>query len=413
MPAKRRMVLFDWVSGGHHPLYLRRFAEALEPYFRVVLAAPEESVRELADLPVEAISLGDPRPTPPSMRSASWALRGIAATEVARLASIAASTRADHIVHVYADAILPRLLTSPRLPAPLTIVLFYPRAHYPSMYRTELSARDRVLAGAKERFVDLWRRRSDSNAVLSLDEEAVKRWARRRGVPAHWLPEPPVATLSNDETPCWTSRSGCIVYGALAERKGIDLLSQAVTIATGPLHVTLAGWTSPDFRSQLELYASAMRESGAKVDLRDRSHTEVEGLRILAASKCAVLPYPRHDGMSRVLVEAAAVGTPVIVHDRGLLGHLVRRHRLGIAVDCGDPWALRASILDLTDDASRTNPYGEALARFSARFSRPRFQRALLEAFAEAPSRVSHPRLSQGRRGFARLRSPSSGSRLR
>jgi glycosyltransferase involved in cell wall biosynthesis len=413
VPMQRRIVLFDWVAGGHHPLYLRRFAEALEPFFHVVVAAPQESIRELADLRAELVSLGDARPTPPPGRSASWALRGVATTEVARLASISADVRADHIVHVYADAILPRLVTSPGFPAPLTVVLFYPRAHYPALYRTKLSGRDRVLAGAKERMVDLWRRRSDSNAVLSLDEEAVNRWARRRGVPAHWLPEPPVATLSNDELPEWKSRSGCVVYGALAERKGIDLLSRAVTSASAQLHVTLAGWTSPDFRSRLEQYAADMRASGATVDLRARSHSELEGLGVLAASKCVVLPYPRHDGMSRVLVEAAAVGTPVIVHDRGLLGHLVRRHRLGVAVDCTDPGALGAAIVELTTNRSTTNGYGDALTRFAARFSKRRFERALLDTFARAPTGVSGPGLWQSRRRLLLSRSTFSGAWLR
>jgi glycosyltransferase involved in cell wall biosynthesis len=413
MPIRRRIVLFDWVSGGHHPLYLRCFAEALEPSFDVFLAAPEESIRELADLGVELISLGDARPAPPPMRSASWALRGLAAAEVARMASTAASVRADHLVHVYADAILPRLVISRRLPVPLTIVLFYSRAHYPSVFRTHLSSRDRLLAGAKERLVDAWRRRSDSNAVLSLDEEAVKRWAPRRGAPALWLPEPPVAELGEQEPRARTNRSGCIVYGALAERKGIDLLTRAVTLATTPLHVTLAGWTSPEFRPQIEQYASAMRASGATVDLQARSHSELEGLRALAAAKCAVLPYPCHDGMSRVLLEAATVGTPVIVHDRGLLGHLVRRYRLGIAVDCTDPRALRDAILDLTRTSSRADDYVTALARFSARFSRPRFERALLDVFAETHSKVGDARRKQSPRGLPRVGSAWSGARPR
>jgi glycosyltransferase involved in cell wall biosynthesis len=410
---QRRILLYDWVAGGHHPLYLRRFADALEPYFRVIVAAPDESIRELADLRAGFVSLGDSRPTPPPGRSASWALRGVAGTEVARLASISADVRADHILHVYSDAILARLVRSTRLPAPLTIVLFYPRAHYPSVYQTALSGRDRVLVGAKERLVGVWRHRADSNAVLSLDEEAVKRWAHRRGAPAHWLPEPPVATLADAELPTWENRSGCVVYGALAERKGIDLLARALTSGAGRLDVTLAGSTSPDFRIRLEEYASQMRAAGAEVDLRPRSHSELEGLRVLAAAKCAVLPYPRHDGMSRVLVEAASVGTPVIVHDRALLAHLVRRHRLGIAVDCTDAEALRAAITTLTSSAATKSGYADALARFASRFSKSRFERALLDVFAPPSCRASRPAVPQSRPRRNRRGSTGSGVELR
>jgi glycosyltransferase involved in cell wall biosynthesis len=81
--------------------------------------------------------------------------------------------------------------------------------------------------------------------------------------------------------------------------------------------------------------------------------------------------------MSRVLVEACSVGTPVIAHDFGLLGHLVRRHRLGLAVDCTDPNALREAVLLLTE-AERSVSYTEHIARFAARFELERFRDALL-----------------------------------
>ena len=102
------------------------------------------------------------------------------------------------------------------------------------------------------------------------------------------------------------------------------------------------------------------------MDVRARSHTEVEGLAVLGAARCAVLPYPRHAGMSRVLVESAATGTPVVAHDWGLLGHLVRTHGLGVTVDSSDAAALRTAVLSLSEtDAQRR--YAHALARFAAR----------------------------------------------
>jgi hypothetical protein len=69
---------------------------------------------------------------------------------------------------------------------------------------------------------------------------------------------------------------------------------------------------------------------GARVELRPRLHSEVEGLRALASARCALLPYHRHSGMSRVLLEACSAGTPVIADNFGLLGYLVRTHGPGI-----------------------------------------------------------------------------------
>lgn len=380
-------MLFDWGAGGHHEVYLRRFAEALQPAFEVVVVIPDRAASELADMRMEIVRLGHARPAPRSGRSASWALRSVMATEIELLSRAAKRTCADHVVHMYADVAMPRLLFSRRLPAPLTVVLFYPRAHYPSLYETPLAARDRLRARVKESIVHGWRRRVDANAVLMLDPGAARIWARKRGAPVHWLPEPPIAVLPK-ESRRGAIRSGCILYGALAERKGIDLLTRALTLDRTPLRLTLAGRAYPDFLPKLEEYVVQMRRAGVTVDLRARRHTELDGLRALAEAQCALLPYPRHDGMSRVLVEAVSVGTPVIVHDRGLLGHLVRRHGLGLAVDCTDAEALRDAVLSFATE-NRAADYAGALARFAARFSPACFEQALLAPFGAGPPGVA------------------------
>jgi glycosyltransferase involved in cell wall biosynthesis len=175
-------------------------------------------------------------------------------------------------------------------------------------------------------------------------------------------------------------RRGCIVYGALAERKGIDLLAAAVTAAPISLEIVIAGEAEGSFLPRLNELVHQMRRAGATVDVRARRHGEIEGLRALAGAKCAVLPYPAHDGMSRVLVEAASVGTPVVVHDRGLLGYLVRRYGLGYAVECRDTTAVRQAILELTEGNVAAG-YRDNLARFASRFSTDAFQRALADVF--------------------------------
>jgi glycosyltransferase involved in cell wall biosynthesis len=383
----QRILLFDWVSGGHHVGYLRRIAEVLAGRFEVVLAVPDEVVAEVSDLPGRVISLGPPRPAQVGRTTAGWAFQGVLGREVRAMAAAAELARTDHIIHTYADAVLPRLTRSPRLRVPLTIVLFTPRAHYPAAFGTHLTQMEHLRANVKEIALRAWRRRSDAHAVLTLDEEAARRWGSQSGAPAYWLPEPPVPIFDPDDFKPHIPRRGCILYGALGERKGIDLLVRAVTLAPNSLEITLAGEAAASFLLKLDAYATAMRTSGASVDVRQYRHTELEGLRALATARCAVLPYPRHDGMSRVLLEAASVGTPVIAHDRGLLGHLVRRHELGVAVDCTDPLALRTAILKLTDAESIPARFADSLARFSARFVRERFAQACLAPFSiEGPA---------------------------
>lgn len=368
----RRVALFDWSTGGHRPIYVRRFVEALDGSAEIVLAFPQETLDAVGHLGVETISLGDARP---AFGRRPLRRRVVFPEEVKRLRSVA--VEADQTVHLAADHALFRLARTAPLPSPLTIVLYHLRAHYGALYGTPLPLSDRVIARLKDRAFQRWRLRPDAHSILTLDEAAARRCANSDAAPVFWLPEPPVATLPASRWP--SERNGCVLYGALAPRKGIDLLAAALSSKPTGVRLTLAGVVDPpDYFPELERLASDMAEAGVDVDLRPRQHSEVEGLEVLASASCVVLPYRRHAGMSRVLVEACSVGTPVIADRFGLLGHLVRTHDLGVVVDSTDAAALRGAILDLTD-SQRAASYSNALARFAERFTPDRFREALLQ----------------------------------
>jgi hypothetical protein len=372
-----KILLFDWTPGGHHALYLRRLAEALCGEATVVVAAPESARRSLADLPAAFLSLGEPRPSVDLSKPLSPQHRALAEQELDLLVRVVADVGADHVLHPYGDPIIRRLVDRPLLAAPLSLVLFFPRRHYPSLLQTRLDPKERLRAAFLEHLVRRWRRRPDAHAILALDELAAARWAQGAGAPAHWLPEPPVGLLP----PPAVERSGCALFGMLAPRKGIDLLAEAVSCAPTDLRVTLAGAVERGAEVLVRDAVRRMERAGANVDLRDRWHDEAEGLSVLAAARCAVLPYPRHYGMSRVLLEAAAVATPVVVHDFGLVAHLVRTYGLGQVVDCRDASALRYALLELADDGDAPSRYAPALAAFTARYSPERFRGAVLGLF--------------------------------
>jgi glycosyltransferase involved in cell wall biosynthesis len=381
-----RIMLFDWVSGGHHPVYLRRFAEALQSEAELIAAAPDELIQRIDDLPIATIGLGSPRPRISRSHRFGLEAERILREEIALFEYAAQKSRPEHIVHLYADAVLPRLVRRRRVRPAVSVLLFYPRAHYPAAFQTPLAFRERLRATAKEVVIAGWRRRPDAHALFTLDEEAARRWQMREGAVAYWVPEPPV--FSACEIPIDDNlRSGCILYGALAERKGIDLLARALAVSPASMHVKIAGEPNPAFFPRLRCLVDEMRGTGATVELLAHRHSESEGLRALAGARCALLPYPSHDGMSRVLVEACSMGTPVVVHDRGLLGYLVRQHGLGRAVDCRDSRAFARAILEMTN-AIATAEYRDALARFASRFTADRFQRAVGAPFFGANGRA-------------------------
>jgi glycosyltransferase involved in cell wall biosynthesis len=380
-----RFLLFDWTIEGHHARYLRCFAEMLGTMGEVVVGAPHAIASAVEDLPVRVAMLPSSRPPVDLHLPVDPQHRRLATAELDLLENVVNDVQPDHLIHLSADPIIRQLVKRPPLKVATTLFLFCPRAHYPSAYNSPLSAKERLRAWFLEYLVARWRHRPDAYTILTLDPEAARRWAGGRGG-AHWIPEPPIGPLP--DLPSDGRRSGCILYGSLAKRKGIHLLARAIAMEPVSLDVTLAGAVEPGFQEEFSTYIKQMRTFGAQVHLQTNFLTESEGLRALAGARCAVLPYPQHYTMSRVLVEACSVGTPVIVHHRGLLGHLVRQNNLGMALDCLDSGVLRHGLLNLcAEDLS--SQYAEAHARFVRMFSRDAFQQALRGAFAQSGPQVS------------------------
>jgi hypothetical protein len=371
-----RILLFDWTEGGHHELYVRRFAEVLSDSANVHVAVPDGMATSLQDVADATLRLGPARPPTDPTRRLGPQHRELGQAEVRLLESAVQRVRPDLAVHLYTDPVLRWLVKRPVLPTRTVACLFFPRAHYPKAYGSPLSHGEHARAAFQEHLVRRWRRRPDAHALLTLDEHAATRWAPARGAPAHWLPEPPLDPPSHRPPP-GAARAGCLLFGSLAARKGIDRLAAAVCAAPRGMKVTLSGESEPGFSGRLEEYVRSMRAAGANVEVLNRHVTPQEGADLLAHSRCAVLPYPRHNGMSRVLLEAAGARTPVVVENHGLVGHLVRSRGLGAAVDSADPVALGEAIHRFTDDEHAADAHQEALRRFAERYSPQRFARAV------------------------------------
>jgi glycosyltransferase involved in cell wall biosynthesis len=373
-----RVVLFDWLAVGHHPIYARRFAEALVDDHTVCVAFPESGLEEATPAGASPHSLGDERPPWDRTRPLGPQRRAHGAAEIARMREAIRATRADVIVHLCADHMMRRLARGPDLGATQVVCLHHPRAHYPRAYATPLSRREHAKALVADAAVRVWQRRAFAGAVLTWEDVPVEEYNRRGGAPGYELPPPPLPEAPPEAA---GERDGLVLYGAMRRAKGVDLLADALTLAPTDAHLVLAGSVSePDYAPELDEQVAAMRHAGVRVDLRSHPHTGQEGLAALGAARCAVLPYARQPGHSRTLVEAAAMGTPVVAHDKGLLGHTVRRHQLGLAVDCFDPAALREALLTMLDDDGAADRFAPGLAAFAARSSAESFRSAVLSS---------------------------------
>ena len=196
----------------------------------------------------------------------------------------------------------------------------------------------------------------------------VRRWAERI-VPAHivhTIPNPVVATRKRESTAAHTLREGgahqIVAMGRLHSDKGFDDLLQAFARAEGQRR----GWRlvilgeGPE-RQNLETLAGNLGVAAA-VSLPGRVQ---EPDIILRQSDLFVLS-SRYEGFPNALLEAMAVGLPVIAADcPSGPRHIVRHGIDGLLVPPGDIDAMASAMVDtLGNEDLRTALAGRALEVF-------------------------------------------------
>ena len=157
------------------------------------------------------------------------------------------------------------------------------------------------------------------------------------------------------------ARRGVALVGALSCRKGIGHVVAALEHDALDVPFTLAGPVYAEYAATLAGHVDNLRAAGVEVDVRAGYQEGTAYLEAMAHARAALLPYVGHIGMSRVLLEAATVGTPVVAHEEGLVGHLVRSRGLGSTVDCRDSRAFAAAIRALVDDPRAIERYSSRL----------------------------------------------------
>jgi glycosyltransferase involved in cell wall biosynthesis len=376
-----RILLFDWYAGGHHELYLAEFTRALAPRHSVVAAGSGPGAAAAAAAGAEALVLEEPMALADTSGRFGRERRAVLRREIEVLRRAVFDSGADHALHLFADGVL-RMLVGRSVGAPLSVLLFRPRYPFAAPGHRRRRAREWVEGFAYDAVVTAWRHGREANAVLTLDPLAATRWSRRRGAPVLALTEPSIRSTSRPHD----DRRGAALVGALADRKGIHYAVEALEHDGQNLRLVLAGILYAAYEPTFRGLVGRLRSAGVDVEVRVGFLAEPDYLDVLAGARAVLLPYVGHIGMSRVLVEAASVRTPVVAHEEGLVGHLVRTHSLGLTVDCRDPRAFAAAIHELVDDPDAVSHFDRALEAFAAQHSPERFEAAVRAPFEQGPS---------------------------
>ncbi len=229
----------------------------------------------------------------------------------------------------------------------------YERERRSGRFAGDLDAFQRHRGGLRVRVLRVTRNTAVRRAVHVFTpsgylRELVVRW----GIPAERVsvspnPAPEVPRLSSrDELRRELGMAGPTLAfaGRLMAAKALDVALEAVQRIPAVALVVVGD--GPD-RGQLERMSTELGLDGRVRFVGVRPREDV--LRILSAADVAVLS-SRWENFPHLVVEALAVGTPVIATAVGGVPEIVHDGENGLLVPAGDPDALAAAIRRLVDD---------------------------------------------------------------
>lgn len=273
-------------------------------------------------------------------------------------------------------------------------VLFRPSVHYPRRGDAGCGWKDRLRDLRKDLLYALTLRNPAMRTVLSLDpyfpEFASRRY--RFGSKVGTLPDPVCYSRDTGNVdvplaqPLPPDRTAFVIFGALARRKGILVLLEALAriepAYAERVAVIAAGDVESGLKSVLKNAISELRARRPEVwfDLEDRRLAENELATLVARSDVVLAPYQRFVGSSGVLLWAANAGKPVLTSSYGLVGRFVREYRLGLAVDTTDPSALAGGVIAMVRDGPAKFIDEQGAAAFVRGRSPAEFARTILAA---------------------------------
>jgi glycosyltransferase involved in cell wall biosynthesis len=118
--------------------------------------------------------------------------------------------------------------------------------------------------------------------------------------------------------------------------------------------------------------------------IEDRRLERDELETLVAQSDVVLAPYQRFVGSSGVLLWAARAGRPVLAQDFGLVGRLIRDHRLGAVADASDPAALAQAIERMVLEGPQSFIDTSSARRFAAARTPDHFAATVLSSLGSA-----------------------------
>ena len=276
----------------------------------------------------------------------------------------------------YLDAIA-RFLSLTTIPfggIPFTGISMVPAFHYQRMGIN--APKPRLAPLGKILFLKLLKNRY-LTTLLTIDQplhEYIQRFHPKHAAKVRYIPDP-VEMPGKSSKAAARAHFGIpddvrviLVFGSIAERKGVLELLSAVfgKEKFDDLAVLVAGVQTGEVRSKIQAMGDWRQLIGQKIFIIDRYLDTEEEYMAFKASDVVWCGYKGFFAMSAVLVQAAAMGLPVVACQKGIAGWLTEKYETGKTIDVNSEKAIQQAIKSLMnnkEEYARLSQNGKTLSK--------------------------------------------------
>jgi glycosyltransferase involved in cell wall biosynthesis len=377
--GSERLMLFSPWCYGHFPSYLRHLIEYQRSEYQrslpntlIIVVSPEflqvhdevvALVREGNHPNVQFVAMTAQEQA--SLESKTSGV-GRAFAQHQLITEYARQMQATQVLIMYFDSCQLPLVLGRKLPCSFSGIYFRPTFHYKQIVTDQFTWKEQ-LQGMRERlFISRLIKHPQLKTLFCLDPFAVDAMNRLYPRKVVYLPDPvEQGDRSSLNLQDWRTRLGIgadrkifLSFGRLAdERKGIAQLMEAVSLLSPELCQQLCllfvGEPDPAGIERMETWFAPVRQSLPVQIVTQYGYVpESEVAAYFYLSDAVLAPYQKHVGMSGILLQAAVAQKPVLSSNYGLMGAMVNRHCLGLAVDAAVPQAIALGLTQLLKEGS-------------------------------------------------------------
>jgi glycosyltransferase involved in cell wall biosynthesis len=410
-----KLMLFDLALGGHHGNYIQHVIDyAHQQNFVgkidiVVLPQFLETHRDTVEVissykhpVINFVPISEAVSTTLGSRNSGVgrALRYFREWQIFCL--YAKQLQTTHALIMYLDTCELPLATGMKSPCPFTGIHFRPTFHY-DMFENHHSSWKESVRKWREKFtLERILSHDQLHKLLCLDPFAVKALNYHQYSNKIAYLADPVQSFLPAELDLVTLKKNLgiekhrrifLMFGALDNRKGIHQLLDAIQLLSSELTQNLCllilGKTNFLEQANIQPKIAEVRQTHPIQLIESYQFVpENEVPQYFQMADVVLAPYQRHVGMSGILLLAAAAAKPVISSNYGLMGELVRRYKLGLAVDSTKPTEIAQAIAHCLSEQTSTIGDPTQMKKFAEQNSIERYASTIFQHLENSPSKL-------------------------